>query len=314
VPQVATLALARPTFDVPYAEAVAADAFASLDRLGLNLVGPRHLLMDAAAVEAALGEVAGAGPLDLILLLQVTFTDAGAAVLAAGRADPAPVALWAFPEPRTGGRLRLNSLCGINLAAHALGLAGRRATPPPARRRPGRRGPAAVDTRRPQRIRRCRRALPRRSQESPTWQRPRPRWPRFAVAGWAGSASIRRLSHLRLRPRPAATPVRGRGRPGRPNRPLRPRPGGRAAETERLRERASRELDGLDSVDAAATDRSLGLYAALRDVARERNLAGLAVRCWPEPFTELGCAACRPMGMLTEEGVPAACEADVPAR
>jgi hypothetical protein len=126
VPQVATLALARPTFDVPYAEAVAADAFASLDRLGLNLVGPRHLLMDAAAVEAALGEVAGAGPLDLILLLQVTFTDAGAAVLAAGRADPAPVALWAFPEPRTGGRLRLNSLCGINLAAHALGLAGRR--------------------------------------------------------------------------------------------------------------------------------------------------------------------------------------------
>ena len=31
-----------------------------------------------------------------------------------------PVLLWAVPDERDGGRLRLTSLCGINLAGHAL--------------------------------------------------------------------------------------------------------------------------------------------------------------------------------------------------
>lgn len=28
--------------------------------------------------------------------------------------------MWSYPEERTGGRLRFNSFCGINLAAQAL--------------------------------------------------------------------------------------------------------------------------------------------------------------------------------------------------
>ncbi len=40
------------------------------------------------------------------------------------KAIDAPLAIWAFPEPRSGGRLRLNSFCGLNLASHALGRAG----------------------------------------------------------------------------------------------------------------------------------------------------------------------------------------------
>jgi hypothetical protein len=35
-----------------------------------------------------------------------------------------PIAIWAVPEPRIGGRLRLNAYCGLNLAAHAHGRAG----------------------------------------------------------------------------------------------------------------------------------------------------------------------------------------------
>jgi L-fucose isomerase-like protein len=35
------------------------------------------------------------------------------------------------------------------------------------------------------------------------------------------------------------------------------------------------------------------------------------VRCWPEFFTELGCAACGAMSMLNDERCPASCEADV---
>jgi L-fucose isomerase-like protein len=39
--------------------------------------------------------------------------------------------------------------------------------------------------------------------------------------------------------------------------------------------------------------------------------SALAVRCWPETFTEYGCAVCGPMGLMTEAKTPCACEADV---
>ena len=121
--QIGILPLARPNFDVPFAEEVAAKAFATLEKTGHTLVGPRALLFDAQAAEAALTDLNDAAP-DLVLLLQVTFTDASmTARIAASVA--APLAIWAFPEPRAGGRLRLNSFCGLNLAAHSLGLAQR---------------------------------------------------------------------------------------------------------------------------------------------------------------------------------------------
>ncbi|MGL4444743.1 MAG: L-fucose/L-arabinose isomerase family protein, partial [Alsobacter sp.] len=120
--RIGVLPLARPTFDVPYAQEMAASAYAALDAAGHVLVGARDLLFDAAATEAALAALAKE-KLDLLLVLQVTFTDATMTVKIAGAAT-APLGLWAFPEPRAGGRLRLNAFCGLNLAMHALGRAG----------------------------------------------------------------------------------------------------------------------------------------------------------------------------------------------
>src|SRR5918995_3711201 len=122
--RIGVLALARATFDVPFAEEIAAKAFAALDRTGHTPVGTRALLFDAAAAESAMEALKGEA-LDVLLLMQVTFTDASMTVRIAESAA-APLAIWAFPEPRTGGRLRLNSFCGLNLAAHALGRAGKR--------------------------------------------------------------------------------------------------------------------------------------------------------------------------------------------
>jgi L-fucose isomerase-like protein len=64
-------------------------------------------------------------------------------------------------------------------------------------------------------------------------------------------------------------------------------------------------------VDQSALRRTLGSYLALRQTAKQEALAGLAVRCWPEFFTELGCAACGAMSLLSDEGTPCSCEADV---
>ena len=55
----------------------------------------------------------------MLLLLQVTFTDSSVCAEIAKSLD-VPLALWTFPEERTGGRLRLNSFCGVNLASHTL--------------------------------------------------------------------------------------------------------------------------------------------------------------------------------------------------
>jgi L-fucose isomerase-like protein len=71
------------------------------------------------------------------------------------------------------------------------------------------------------------------------------------------------------------------------------------------------KLDGLQELDRVAVRRTLRSYLALRQRTQEECLAGLAVRCWPEFFTELGCAACGAMSMLSDELTPCSCEADV---
>ena len=120
--RVGVLALARPTFDVPYAEQVSATAMNTLAGLDAELVGSADLLFDAAATEYALSQFDGQ-QLDALLLLQVSFTDSSMTEAIGARFD-APIILWTFPEERTGGRLRLNSFCGVNLAAYALVKAG----------------------------------------------------------------------------------------------------------------------------------------------------------------------------------------------
>jgi L-fucose isomerase-like protein len=71
------------------------------------------------------------------------------------------------------------------------------------------------------------------------------------------------------------------------------------------------QVDGLAELDAQSTRKSLGVYSALKEISEQKDLAGYAVRCWPEFFTELGCAACGAMSMLSDEMTPCSCEADV---
>ncbi|MFO0335940.1 MAG: hypothetical protein ACK53C_13150, partial [Pseudomonadota bacterium] len=83
---------------------------------------------------------------------------------------------------------------------------------------------------------------------------------------------------------------------------------GRVAE---VRHSAEAQVAGLAEVDAEQLDRSFRVFCALEDVQRDTGARGLAVRCWPEMFTEYGCAACGPMAMMNQDRVPSACEADV---
>jgi hypothetical protein len=307
--RIGILSLARPTFDVPFAQEMAARAFAMLDATGATMLGPRDLLFDAQATQAAL-ETMRHEALDLVLILQVTFTDASMTV-AIAEALQAPLALWAFPEPRAGGRLRLNGFCGINLAAHALGRAGRAfatlyggpdqvgIVPDLAAIMAGR-----IDTT----------VAPEAHFVVSDLDQVRAE---HSLAALKGSRIGLVGEHpagfdtCRYEPEALHDLVQTRVEPiTLPDlfNMARAIPADAVAVT---REQLGRTILGLDEVDQAQLDCSIRVYHALDEARREKGLEAMAVRCWPEMFTEYGCAACGPMGLLTQAKVPCACEADV---
>ena len=116
--------VARPTFDTVLAAEMTGRVRSQLADAGCQLVGPENLAMDAAAAQAAIDMLADQ-PIDLLLVFQASFADSTMLVELARGVD-APLMMWAVPEERTGGRLRLNSFCGINLGVHGLTRAGLR--------------------------------------------------------------------------------------------------------------------------------------------------------------------------------------------
>ncbi len=121
-PRIGVLAVGRSTFDVEFAQSVFEQAWQALQRLDAALVGEPRIHYEADAALAAFATLK-ASDIDLLLVVQVTFTDA-AVVTAIAAALDVPLVLWTFPEARTGGRLRLNSFCGANLASHTLSRRG----------------------------------------------------------------------------------------------------------------------------------------------------------------------------------------------
>lgn len=303
--KIGILPLGRPTFDVPYAEENLGRMLAALDATGQEIIGPRTLLFDEDATRAAIAEVQAAG-VDQVMVLQVTFTDASMTV-AIGDAFDQPLSIWSIPEPRVGGRLRLNSFCGLNLASHALGLTGRGfgwlyADPAGdisgdlaaliAGKRPaGKLDPAEVPAATPegeaiaealkgQRIARIG-AHPAGFDTC--------RYDAGAVKALAG-VEVEALELDELFTTARAAP----------------------AQTARaLRAEVAREVAALDKVDQTELDRSLRLKLGLDDLRARGDYDAFAIRCWPETFTEYGGAVCGPAAMMGEARVPCACEADV---
>lgn len=306
-------ALARPTFDVPFAEEMKNRAFAALEAAGIRTVGPRELLFDRAAAERAIATIDESGPIDLLLILQVTFTDATMTVKLAREAKT-PLAIWAVPEPRIGGRLRLNAYCGLNLAAHALGRAGVAhgslyADP----------SVAGLDD--------ALRALAR------PYVAPESRVDEPVASASGRDGTSQQVDRVLASLAESRITVVGRHPDGFDTCEFDPQlltrlgriqveqiPLGnlfdraRAIDADRVaavKRKAEGQIAGLGEVDAEQLDRSFRVFCALEDVQKDTDARGLAVRCWPEMFTEYGCAACGPMAMMNQKQVPSACEADV---
>ena len=53
------------------------------------------------------------------------------------------------------------------------------------------------------------------------------------------------------------------------------------------------------------------LYKAYTDYVQSHNIGALASRCWPDFFTSFGTPVCAVLSLLNDDGVAAACEADI---
>jgi len=306
------IALARPTFDVDYAEEIAATAFEVVAGIDPEFAGGRRLLFDADGTRQAIRSLEQQD-IDALIVLQVTFTDATMTKELAAALN-APLIFWAFPEDRTGGRLRLNALCGINLAAHALKRTGRSFTYLYAR---------AEDPGAPDELRglleggvtedSAVRIVPTADELATGSLRAAERVDaaldglRTGLVGDYPDGfdpcrydqdAVRRLTGVTVDRIELADLFAAADRVDE-------------ATIDVARDRAAAALGPLDDLDQEALSRSLHLYGGLRDLAADREWSGVATRCWPECFTEYGAAACAPQAMLTDDGIPGMCEADV---
>ncbi|MCE7983158.1 MAG: fucose isomerase [Caldilinea sp. CFX5] len=288
---VALVAIARPTFDVPFAQMMSDVALQQLTIAGYTVVGPgRTLLMDSTATTQAIEQLA-ATHFDLLILLQASFADSSMAVQLAEalQAKGAPLLLWATPDARSGGRLRLNSLCGINLAGHALHLRGI---------------PYDYLLAQPTDVT----VLPKIAQLARVgYARRQLATARVGLVGEHpvgfdtciyDADHLAEIFGLQVTPLPLPATLQRAAQVD--------------AETRRtFVARVGEHAHNLADLDQTALAGTAGVYGALRSLVEEQKLQGVAVRCWPEFFTELGCAACGAMSMLNEEQCPASCEADV---
>jgi L-fucose isomerase-like protein len=285
--RIGVVAFARSTFDIPFAEETAAQAWSILKQTNTVLIGSPKLLCNEKAVERELSALRVVD-LDLLLILQLTFTDAKMTVKVAKSFD-APLLFWSFPEERSGGRLRLNSLCGINLAAHALG----------------------------------------KNYFKYDYLYMHPKYPK-ALKELEACLSVfqacKYLSETKLA-------IFGKHPDGFHTCAYNPEElkklcGVTVDQLElqdlfneaddisdkiikKVRKELKTKIKGLEFVEQTPLEKSLRILVALRQKALTEGYQGFAVRCWPEFFTEYGCAVCGALGLLNSDGIACGCEADV---
>ncbi len=286
-PIVGILAVGRNTFDVPYAEQMLSHAWQTLEALEIKIVGDKRLLFDTNEARESLSQLKQK-TMDILLLLQVTFTDASM-TLEITQEISVPLVMWSFPEPRTGGRLRLNSFCGINLAAHALSRAnldykyihG-----------------APDDTNTIESLMTIAKASAVKHSLDGVKIGVIGQHPEGFDACMFTHTELNKLFGITVEEHDLIEFLNG------------------VKELDdklaipHYKERQA-VLTNIDQMDKEVTIKTLKAYEAMRKLIAEQNYSGLAVRCWPEFFTHYGAAACGAVAILNEKFIPGGCEADV---
>ncbi len=299
------LALARETFDVEYAESKFKIAKSLLLSLSPDAIGYENLITNDEDADSALSFF-NSNDFEKIFLFQTTFTDAKF-LLNFAKSIQKPICIVSFPEPRTGGRLRLNSICGLNLAMHS--LIKNDITPD------------FVIMEEDDKANEMSFSNFIESQN----ESKKIAWDIATIANinadFDYSIDKQTIGIIGTRPEGFDTcdydsnEVTSKLNVSLVDLELEDLfDEAKDIEVETIvktKSTVSSYLAGTEELVQEEFDKSLSIFHGLENLKDKHNLDAFAIRCWPETFTEYGCASCGPMAMMNEKKVSCACEADV---
>lgn len=279
--------IGRAHFNQSLAENLASNMHANLNASNFEVIGEPHVLWTNLDIQNTLSKI-NTNELDLILIFQTTFTDSTLTLDLAQHIN-APIVLWSVPEKWIGERLQLNSFTGMNLAAHALKKSKLKYFY------------IYSDVENQDSFSQL------KSIASASMAKKKLNDYKIGLIGTHPDGfetcdfngdQIRKIFGLNLKKFSLAEIFNQIDQ----------------VEIDRiLTHRAVLEqtIDNLNSVDQSALNKSIATYDTFINLGEKFSLDGLAVRCWPEFFTDLGCAACGALSLATEAGLACSCEADV---
>lgn len=285
--KLAFLSIGKINFDFELAKRLTSELYSQLLQKGFQVVGIDHVTQNLEELRLIIKDIRDE-TIDLVVVFQSTFTD-NTLILEVANSIDAPILLWAVPEKWDGGRLKLNSLSGINLASHTLhrhNIVYFYVYADPHDEK------AYFQLSSIARAGKVRRRLKNKTLaligETPTG---------FDTSNYDATKlqsvfgiSIRRydLGEFFKRVRTITS-----------------------EHTESIKKSLSQKLACLENLDALAVGKTLAVYQAMQDLTKEDGINGIAIRCWPEFFTDLGCAACGALSLTMDDGIACNCEGDV---
>jgi len=299
------LALARETFDVDFAESKFSDSKNLLKSATSEALGFNQLITNDDIAKKAMDFFAK-NECDKIFLFQTTFTDAKF-ILNFAKDVKKPICIVSFPEPRTGGRLRLNSICGLNLAMHS--LIKNNISP---------KFIIMEDDSNANKLSFSRFIESNNNSVKTVWKKATTN---SVQSSFGDTIDSQKIGVIGTRPEGFdtcdydSTEVKDKLNVSLVDIDLddlfeesRNVNNSTIAAT---KNRIASYLEGTQELEQDEFDKSISIYHGLDSLKEKHNLDAFAIRCWPETFTEYGCASCGPMAMMNEEKVSCACEADV---
>ena len=299
------LALARETFDVDFAESKFSEAKNLLKSITSEALGFNQLVTNDDIAKKALDFFAK-NECDKIFLFQTTFTDAKF-ILNFAQDVKKPICIVSFPEPRTGGRLRLNSICGLNLGMHSLIKNNI--------------SPEFIIMEEDSKANKLSFSQFIESNNNSV----KTLWKKATTdrnqSSFTDTVDMQKIGVIGTRPEGFYTcdydsvEVKDKLNVSLIDIDLddlfeesRNVNDSTIAATKK---RIASYLEGTQELEQDEFDKSISIYHGLDSLKEKHNLDAFAIRCWPETFTEYGCASCGPMAMMNEKKVSCACEADV---
>ena len=304
--KIGILALGRPTFDVQYAKERLTTSLKFLSSTNHNIFGSCELLLNEQDALQEINKLRKEN-LDFVIIIQVTFTDSST-ILKIATCLEKQIGIWAFPEPRLGGRLRLNAFCGLNLASHTLGLNNI---------------PFSWIYENPENMNDTKFEILINSNNS---KRPK-KILEIPSLGSKKAKSVKEKIH-NLKIGKIGTHPDGFDTCKYDQKKLFGLCGItvdeidiekflnnskniKSEEIEPTLNKLKKTISSIREVNQKELILSLKLEKSLKKLKEDGTYNAFAIRCWPEMFTEYGGAICAPASMLTENKVPCACEADV---